>query len=148
MAKVGAKAQITAKSSNGARRHRPAYLFVYGTLARGQRLHRYLKKIPGVRFRGEGKIQGELYVLPGEDYPGAILSSDRSLFVLGELYEIPEPSAAFRLLDKVEGCDEGLFRRRLVEVIAAGNRTKAWTYLYAQPLQDAKLIPSGEFRKI
>jgi len=122
-------------------------LFVYGTLARGQQLHDYLSRVSGTQFIGEGKIQGELYALPGEDYPGAVLNLRKKHFVRGELYEMAEPATMLRLLDGVEGCDEGLFRRQLVDVWINGGKRRAWTYLYAQPLREAQLIPSGDFRQ-
>lgn len=147
MARLGTRAVRKAKASGRARRRTPAYLFVYGTLARGEKLHPHLMKISGTRFVGEGKIQGELYALPGEDYPGAVLSHDKRRFVHGEIYRISRTVPALRALDELEGTNEGLFRRKIVDVLANGGKRKAWAYLYVQPLEDARLIPSGNFRR-
>ena len=135
------------RTSGGPVRGMEKHLFVYGTLARGQRLHKHLTRVPGTQFIGEGKIQGELYALIGQNYPGAVLSDRKDNFVHGELYEMADAERVLELLDKVEGCDEGLFRRELVDVVANGGKKRAWTYLYAQPLQEAEIIPSGDFRR-
>ena len=131
----------------GAGRVGPAYLFVYGTLARGQQLHGHLKRFPGNRFMGEAKIRGELYAIPKQSYPGAVKSSSKNGFVFGELYKLSNPDATLKQLDAIEGCAEGLFQRVVVDVFSNAGKKKAWAYFYAQPLKDAELIPSGVFQQ-
>ena len=52
---------------------------------------------------------------------------------------------ALRKIDEVEGCDEGLFERRLVDVWNGNKKTKAWAYFYAKPLKKSPPIASGHF---
>jgi gamma-glutamylcyclotransferase (GGCT)/AIG2-like uncharacterized protein YtfP len=123
--------------------HRPQYLFVYGTLKRGGKSHRELNGKHVVRFISEARMRGALYKPCGEEYPGAVLSSVPHRFVKGELFVLVDPQKALPYLDEFEGVDDGLFRRELVDVWVRGRRVKAWTYLYARPLTDANLIPTG-----
>lgn len=122
------------------------YLFVYGTLMQGGELHKHLDHL-GVRFIGEGRIKARLFKIPGEDYPGAIPSTVQT-YVHGELYHLRHPSKTLKKIDKIEGCDEGLFTRDLVDVWIERNRVKAWAYFYAEPLQNAKPIRSGRYREL
>ncbi len=123
-----------------------ALVFVYGTLMRGGRLHRHLDRA-GAKFVANAKIRGQLYFLHGRYYPAAIPAGQRGRFVFGELYRLHNPTKGLRLLDEVEGCDEGLFQRRLVDVWADGQRLKAWTYFYARRLERARIIPTGAYRR-
>jgi|HubBroStandDraft_6_1064221.scaffolds.fasta_scaffold41381_2 gamma-glutamylcyclotransferase (GGCT)/AIG2-like uncharacterized protein YtfP len=121
----------------------PQYLFVYGTLKRAGKSHKQLRKENGVRFRSSARIRADLYKLDGEEYPGAVLTSAPNRFVKGDLFILQDPQKTLRDLDEFEGVDEGLFRRELVNAWARGRRVKAWAYLYARPLTDASLIPTG-----
>ncbi|HXE32111.1 MAG TPA: gamma-glutamylcyclotransferase family protein [Terriglobales bacterium] len=123
-------------------------LFVYGTLMRGQRLHRHLQEAPAIEFMGNARIRGKLYHLPRRRYPGAIRDRGRRDFIHGELYRLAEPQPTLKKLDQLEGCDEGLFERRLVNVWPDGeNKTKAWAYFFARPLEKATPIPAGRYRE-
>jgi len=121
----------------------PQYLFVYGTLKRGGKSHKQLRKENGVRFKSSARIRADLYKLHGEDYPGAVLTSTPNRFVKGDLFVLQYPQRTLRELDEFEGVDEGLFRRELVDVWVQGRRVKAWAYLYARSLAAADLIPTG-----
>lgn len=104
------------------------YLFVYGTLRRGQLLHHELVRAQA-EFVGEGRMRGRLYDLGR--YPAAMAQG--SQVIAGELYRLPEPEAAFRRLDAVEGRQ---YRRAMVGVDVAGGRQQAWAYLLRRrPLQ-------------
>jgi len=118
-------------------------LFVYGTLKRGGAFHADLTS-QGVRFRGSAQIQGHLFRIPGELYPGA-LPTDTQEYVTGELYELENPRSALKKIDEIEGCDEGLFERKLVDAWVRNQRTKAWAYFYAKPLKKSSRISSGNF---
>lgn len=122
---------------------RPQYLFVYGTLKRGGKSHKELRKENGIRFSSSARIRADLYRLNGEEYPGAVLTSVPKRFVKGDLFILQDPEKTLRDLDEFEGVDEGLFRRELVDVWARGRRVKAWAYLYARPLSGANLIRTG-----
>jgi gamma-glutamylcyclotransferase (GGCT)/AIG2-like uncharacterized protein YtfP len=134
---------------NGRAKRSPnSYLFVYGTLMKGQRLHHHLGDPSAARYVGPAKIRGELYRLPARRYPAAIQSLSADHFVHGELYRMRKPAHVLPALDEVEGCNEGLFERRLVNVWAKGTKRRAWTYLFAQPLPKvpkAQIIPTGRF---
>ncbi len=122
-----------------------SYLFVYGTLMRGQRSHRELARNRDARFAGTAKIQGELYRLRDVNYPGAVPTARPEHFVHGELYVLRNAERALRALDEFEGCGDGLFRRALVDVWTRERIVKAWTYFYARPLQQADLVPNGRY---
>ena len=99
-----------------------AFLFVYGTLRRGQGLHVELLQTRA-EFVGEAWMPGTLYDLGW--YPGAVAEGDQ--VISGELYRLPEPRSALRSLDAVEG---GEFRRVAVRVrLADGGTRRAWVYL-------------------
>lgn len=97
------------------------YLFVYGALRRGQLLHHELVRAQA-EFVGEARMRGRLYDLGR--YPGAV--AEGSQVIAGELYRLPEPEAAFRRLDAVEGRQ---YKRAIVRVDLAGGTQQAWAYL-------------------
>lgn len=123
-------------------------LFVYGTLMRGGRLNGELAPSRGAEFLGTGKIRAELYRLQGESYPGAVRTSKPNRFVHGELYGLSNPEHVLERLDKIEGCDEGLFNRRLVDVWQNGKKRKAWTYFYGKSVSSAEPVPHGKFQPV
>jgi gamma-glutamylcyclotransferase (GGCT)/AIG2-like uncharacterized protein YtfP len=88
-------------------------------------------------------MRGDLYQLSGESFPGAVRTSAANRFVQGDLFALRDPQKTLPDLDEFEGVEEGLFRRKLVDVWARGRRLKAWAYLYARPLTGANLIPAG-----
>src|SRR5487761_187608 len=128
--------------SNGQRR---AYLFVYGTLKRREKFHRLLAQNQHVHFLGHAKIRGELYVLRGRDFPGAVPTGRPNRFVHGQLFRLRNPARTLPILDELEESDSGLFQRRLVDVWAQGRKMKAWTYFYGRHLKQATLIPTGVY---
>lgn len=129
--------------SKSPRDPRNGYVFVYGTLMRGQKLHHHLGKT--VQFVGKGKIRAELYRLSARRYPAAITAPRSRRFVYGELYRMLDPARTLVALDRVEGCDEGLFERRLADVWVQRKKKRAWTYFFAQPLVKAEIVPTGRF---
>ena len=120
-------------------------LFVYGTLMRGGKLHRALSPSPSIKFVGKAKIRAELYRPRGEEYPGAVRTSKANRFVHGELYSLRNPDRILKRIDEIEGCDEGLFMRRLVDVWQNGKKQRAWTYLYGKSVSSAEPLPHGKF---
>lgn len=103
----------------------PCVLFVYGTLRKGRRNHRVLKRLRG-RFLGEGSVAGTLYDLGS--YPGASKEAGLPPGVQGEIYLLPNPARALTVLDKLEGFGPGQperseFRREKTTVsLSAGGR--------------------------
>jgi gamma-glutamylcyclotransferase (GGCT)/AIG2-like uncharacterized protein YtfP len=127
-------------------RRRLDYLFVYGTLKRGEKNHRELIRNQGVKFLGAAKIRGELYEVDGQDFPGAVPSTRQDRYVHGQLFRLADPSRSLKELDAFEGTDEGLFRRRSVDVWFDGRKLKAWAYFYSQPLKPADQVSTGTYR--
>ena len=119
----------------------PALLFVYGTLKRGGGLHHELVRVKA-RFLRLAKIRGELFHLKGVSYPGAFLSESPS-YIQGELFKLANPAETLKRLDRVEGCKEGLFSRKLVEVWAGNRKMKAWTYLCQHEERKSQDIRKG-----
>lgn len=145
MPQLRKKAKARSQGSSSTNPRRKKYLFVYGTLKRGGRFHHRLTRDHNVRLVGSARIRGELYKLPGASFPGAVPSNQRNQFVYGQLFVLQDPDNALPQLDEFEGIDEGLFRRKLVDVWMDGKKTKAWTYFYARPLKDATLLTAGTF---
>jgi gamma-glutamylcyclotransferase (GGCT)/AIG2-like uncharacterized protein YtfP len=120
-------------------------LFVYGTLMRGQRLHHHLQRQNGVLYLGKAKIRAQLYRLRGRGYPGAVRTSRAESFVHGELYQLSNPTETLRIMDKIEGCDEGLFVRKRVDIWHGDEKLRGWAYFYAKPVSRADHVPTGQF---
>lgn len=118
-------------------------LFVYGTLKMGGELHEELR-MRNACFLGNARIKGKLYQIAGESYPGAITTVSED-YVVGEVYEVKNPLTVLCKIDHVEGCDEGLFERKLVDAWLGGKKIKAWSYFYLKPLDKSVQIESGFF---
>ena len=109
----------------------PSFLFVYGTLRRGFRLHHHLNRL-GAQLIGTGKVQAELFDL-GE-FPGARMSAKPGRELDGELYRLKVVERSLRVLDRVEGYfprspGRSLFQRGLADVkLPNGERRTACIY--------------------
>jgi gamma-glutamylcyclotransferase (GGCT)/AIG2-like uncharacterized protein YtfP len=131
----------------GAISRRPLdYLFVYGTLMRGEKSHHELVRNQNAKFLGPARIRGELYELAGQDFPGAVPSALPNRFVRGQLFRLSDPERVLKNLDEFEGTDEGLFHRRSVDVWFDGRKLRAWAYFYSQPLKQADQVSNGTYR--
>jgi gamma-glutamylcyclotransferase (GGCT)/AIG2-like uncharacterized protein YtfP len=119
----------------------PAFLFVYGTLRRGEARHALLD---GMRFSGTGTIDAALVDL-GE-YPGLVPGEGR---VAGELFAIDDPSC-LRRIDEYEGFHgfddaSSLYHRGVCRVAtASGTAVHAFTYFYRGDLTGARQL-SGDW---
>lgn len=118
------------------------FLFVYGTLKKGQSAHQLLE--PRARFVCSGLMRGRLYDLG--PYPVAQKASGPGQEFAGELYELNDPSALLDALDRYEGAGEhaagerGYFRSR-ADVLGCDRRTyRAWVYLYAGGVDQSRRI--------
>ena len=125
------------------------FLFVYGTLMKG--FGEGWQDLVGAELVGQGSIGGRLYDLG--DYPGATPDGGESRQrVRGELYRLSDPELAMRILDGYEEFlplqpEESLFVRTLVPVtLETDRREDAWVYFYNRAADEAKLIPSGDYR--
>ncbi len=125
------------------------FFFVYGTLMKG--CQEDWQAEVGARLVGRGRINAKLYDLG--DYPGAVcISSESGEYVKGELYQVKDSELATRILDRYEEFfpaqpHNSLFVRTIAPVILEdGRREYAWVYVYNQPVDEAKLIPGGDYR--
>jgi len=130
-------------------------LFVYGTLKSTyqgtfgrpmrDRLHKECKLL------GPATMLGRLFDLG--DYPGLAEPMSGADVVQGELLQLTDPLPSFIWLDAYEGILPGglaasEYRReeRVVELRAemtSHRLHKAWVYVYARQVRDARLVPSG-----
>jgi gamma-glutamylcyclotransferase (GGCT)/AIG2-like uncharacterized protein YtfP len=100
------------------------HLFVYGTLKRGESRHRFLA---GQTFVAPARTRPLYRLHDLGDFPG-LVESAVGLTIEGELWEVDE--ACLLRLDRIEGCDMGLYRRALVELASPHDALSAVTYLY------------------
>lgn len=131
------------------------YVFVYGTLLKGEGNHPVIKD---ARFVGKASIVGELYNLG--PFPGALnvgLSPDH--IIRGEVYAVNKE--ILERLDRLEGTrslvdtTNNLYNRIMVLVDIENeyddvyDRVMAWTYEYNNParVNPSALIKSGDWRK-
>lgn len=134
-------------------------LFVYGTLQTVARHPMGDLLRQHARLVGTGSICGRLYIIDDPDepgvnpYPGALPSPDPSDRVHGEMYELIDPAILMPELDRLEACTDDWpepheFLLRRVEVqVDAGDKARAWTYLYTWDVAGAERVASGRFLK-
>jgi gamma-glutamylaminecyclotransferase len=104
------------------------HLFVYGTLKRGQPRHRFLAAQTFVATAATRPLYRLINV--GE-YP-ALVRHHEGRSIEGELWDVSE--ACLGTLDRVEGCDLGLYARQPVELLPPCDGLSAVTYLYCLPV--------------
>lgn len=128
------------------------FLFVYGTLRRGNQndmaasLERYAE------FVTEGWFQGRMYQI--SYYPGVITSDNVSERVYGEVYRLKDAPYLLRILDDYEECSLNHsqpteYQRVLAKVLAIDGRVfdPVWIYLYQWPIANQLRVVSGDFMK-
>jgi len=102
------------------------HLFVYGTLMRGEKRHQHLAQ---AKFIADVRTARGYRLLDAGDYP-ALIESDDGVSILGELWIVSE--ATLRVLDEVEGVDEGLYSRRRVPLLPPHADLTAEAYIYLE----------------
>lgn len=124
---------------------RANYVFVYGTLKRGGRLHDTLESL-GSEFVCEASIQARLYRPSWAFFPAAQPSDSPGDRVHGEVFLLREPQA-LTILDRVEGVASGLFGRYRVKCLTAAGELgpKVWVYFYGHKVTEAERIWDGVF---
>jgi gamma-glutamylcyclotransferase (GGCT)/AIG2-like uncharacterized protein YtfP len=119
-------------------------LFVYGTLLKGEPRNSFLRDSD---LLGSLDIPGELYVTD-MGYPAASFNENPTHHVSGELYELSGDKVADKIimLDKIEGIDDGLFRRKVLRI----NDQSFFTYEAGESLDrflnERCKIKSGNWR--
>lgn len=103
-------------------------LFVYGTLKRGQPRHRFLA---GQKFLGTARTLPLYRLFNLGDYPGLVERGDgRS--IEGEIWEVDSDCLA--ILDAVEGCDKGLYRRANIQLVSPHDQITVFSYFYEKAI--------------
>jgi gamma-glutamylcyclotransferase (GGCT)/AIG2-like uncharacterized protein YtfP len=124
------------------------YLWVYGTLRRGESNHHFLTGCP---LLGMVHYPGSLFSVRGH-YPvfrPSLSTKVSSGSVLGELYQI-QP-ALWPRLDELEGVEEGYYQRASFPISAglAPRNAQAIVYVVGPLLEsfcrEEHLIPSGDW---
>jgi len=107
----------------------PLRVFVYGTLKRGGTNHHYLL---GQKFLTEARTQPGYTLYQPADYPGLVIDPTDREGVIGEVWEVSANCLA--ALDRLEGVDEGLYRRITIPLVAPHPDMTVETYLYLRPI--------------
>lgn len=129
----------------------PSSLFVYGTLRHGESRASHLEAHhPFESGKGvvHGSVAGRLVDLG--DYPGLLISSDRTQRAFGEVYTFADLDTVFADLDAVEdfhGYDDlsGEYVRTIVRVDLDGRERVAWTYLYRGDDTGKRVLATGDW---
>ena len=110
------------------------FVFVYGTLKRGEKNHHWLE---GARFQGEAELNGVVLHDLGP-FPMAVIGEGTTI---GEVYAV-EGSGLARL-DELEGYPR-LYDR---QVLSLGDGRRAWVYLgRPRQVRDAPVVAGGLWR--
>jgi gamma-glutamylcyclotransferase (GGCT)/AIG2-like uncharacterized protein YtfP len=125
------------------------YLFVYGSLRSGFQSPAYEYISRYFNFFGKAKVKGKLF--DTGSYPAAVPATEDS-FILGELYSIKnekEFSWAIAQLDDyegtvVEGNEQPLYRREMVDAYINDAIVPAWIYWYNGDVTGKPIINSGD----
>jgi gamma-glutamylcyclotransferase (GGCT)/AIG2-like uncharacterized protein YtfP len=127
---------------------RPIYVFVYGTLMKGNGNHdRFLLNST---FIGNGSTSGELYDVAGGGFPILVYTANPTPLVYGEVYEVT--SSTLKKLDMLEGHPE--WYQRVEKQIRMKDRSKLVAYAYTQfrsrikPGLLGKRIDSGSWKQV
>jgi gamma-glutamylcyclotransferase (GGCT)/AIG2-like uncharacterized protein YtfP len=125
------------------------WLFVYGTLMRGECRHGALGGRMNVLEVEPAEVPGRL--VNCGTYPGFLNDPGGGSVVKGELVRMRDVKETLALVDRIEGFlgdaqPDSLFDRTLVEARTATGRTQlAWIYVLADPTGFPE-IPSGSWR--
>lgn len=101
------------------------YLFVYGTLLRGEERDGMVLSLPVA----PATTRGRLHIAPA-GYP-ALELDPAAQSVSGEVLTLESPSI-LTLLDLVEGVSDGLYSRILIPIDTQGGPDIAWAYVMGQ----------------
>ncbi|MGA0934890.1 MAG: gamma-glutamylcyclotransferase family protein [Pseudohongiellaceae bacterium] len=126
------------------------YLFVYGTLRSdtdADSYHQFIK--PNFTRVGRATMPGRLYLI--DYYPGLLPAQHPADIVIGEVQAFTGGEATLLATDQYEECAPDsprphLYRRvRDIATLQDGSTLAAWVYLYALPVDESRLIRSGDF---
>ena len=122
----------------------PTFVFVYGTLRKGQRNDINLRTPPPV-FIGSAGVKGQLYNRGW--YPGMRLGGEQS--VLGEVYQVSaQLLAQLDELEEVAPVPSGEYQRIQMEVECAGQKLVCYIYeLSEHCAAQSTVIEEGDWVK-
>ncbi len=125
------------------------FVFVYGTLRKGQTTAMSYVLARHCEFVADGFMQGRLYEVAG--YPGVVESCDSTEKVFGELYRLVDRDLVLRQLDEYEECTEHFpepheyVRKKLLISRGDGGTEPAWVYVYNRGTANLLHIKSGDY---
>ena len=129
------------------------YLFVYGTLLPDLMPDEQQVIVEKLQFFGNGWMPGLLYDL--DVYPGAVFDKEAITRINGCIYRLHTDEAlrqeSLKALDDSEGFipenhQHSLFIREQATIETVdGSKVECWVYVYNQNLDNASLIPSGDY---
>lgn len=122
----------------------PRHLFVYGTLRPALASGESRRLIHGLHVTGNATVPGRLYDLG--DYPG--LTTGDGL-VHGDVLEIDQPErlAALDAYEECGGPQPLFYREESVATFPDGQCLPVWIYRYGQSIQNAQLLPHGDYAR-
>ena len=112
-------------------------VFVYGTLKRAGRNHRFLA---GQQFLGEAATGPGFTLYSLVRYPGMVRAPEDTAGVIGELWAVD--AACLTELDRLEGTDAGLYERVRIALAPPFADGTVETYLYLKSLAGRPAIGS------
>lgn len=128
----------------------PDLLFVYGTLRHGNANAMAAYLIAHAEFVTGGWFQGQMYQI--SYYPGVIASDCVDDRVYGEVYRLHDAQSTLAVLDDYEECSAqhtqpAEYQRVQTQILAVDGLAleQVWIYLYQWPLDNNRLIESGDF---
>lgn len=107
-----------------------AFIFVYGTLKRGQVSNGFLE---GQRFVGPALTEPAFRLHQLDGYPGMVAASPGGCSVEGEVWEVDQ--ACLGRLDEWEGTDTGLYTRAPIPLLPPHDGLGAEAYLYLRSVE-------------
>ena len=113
-------------------------IIAYGTLMQRERNHYFCRN--AIRIT-PCTLKGTLYDT-GYSFPALTLTGDTTIHA--ELIEIPDSD--WPAIDRLEGYPQ-LYDRVFTEVSTADGPEQGWVYIMQNLPADAKVIPSGTWRK-
>lgn len=125
------------------------YFLVYGTLRADAACPMHDVLARNATYAEPGWLRGTLYQI--DWYPGYVPTTRLDQWVRGDVYCVPDAPRLFWYLDTFEEINEQderaseYLRRRCLVRLAGGRWRTAWTYVYNQPPDAARLIRSGDF---
>jgi len=110
-------------------------IFVYGTLQQGCSNHIYLA---GQRFFGTARTQPGYRLFEAGGFPGMVPWPNDAVGVSGEVWLVDH--ACLAQLDRLEGIDEGLYRRQPIALLPPFAAMHVETYIYQRSIEGRPAI--------